>query len=399
MKTEFHGQSLLTASSSGDLEAVIELLQKKADIHYENELGQTPLMCSVLGNHFRVTELLLNGGSDPNHKDRNGLSPFIAAAAGGFSDLVYLMQKYGADKNSINRFGGTALLPSSEKGYVKTVQYCLDFGVPVNHVNKLGWTALHEAVILGDGQYLYTLITRLLLESGADAHLKDRHGISPLEYAHLTHQENLIDCFEKRKNADDKLEEDLLTNFKKGNYDKGLKIIKSSTGIRGSDDLLCFWKGLFLQEKKHYKEAIDAYHEGLKLQTGRSQFYFYIANCYRLMKYPEKSLEIMDYAISDSIDPSFFLYHKSNFLRELNRHEEAIAVMNRLLKLSPERPDYLFHKANSLRSIHRHAEAIIAMNQASALDEGNELFIQHREDSAKLLDRNHLQTASRIRIR
>lgn len=390
VNTEFYGQSLLTASSSGDLEAVTELLQKKADIHYENELGQTPLMCSALGNHFGVTELLLNGGSDPNRKDRNGLSPFIAAAAGGFSDLVYLMSRYGADKHSINRFGGTALLPSSEKGYAKTVQYCLDFGVPVNHANKLGWTALHEAVILGDGQHLYTLITRLLLESGADAHLKDRHGLSPFKYAHLTHQEKLIDYFEKRKNDQGKLEKHLISNFRKGNYGEGLKVIESARDIRGNDGLLCFWKGLFLQEKKHYKQAIDVYREGLNLQNGRSQFYFYIANCYRLMNYPEKSLEILDYAISDSLEPSFFLYHKSNFLRELNRHEEAIGVMNQLLELSPERPDYLFHKANSLRSIHRHAEAIISMNRAIALDEGNELFIQHRNDSAKLLDRNHL---------
>ncbi|ANU26944.1 ankyrin repeat domain-containing protein [Planococcus versutus] len=290
------------------------------------------------------------------------------------------------DVNSVNRFSGTALLPSSENGYAKTVQYCLASGVSVNHINRLGWTALHEAVILGDGGYLYTLVIQLLIEAGADKHIKDRQGITPYEYAKQSDQTAVVHLFEDKLVNDLTLEDKLFVLYKEEYYDEALVMTQEALSRDNQKGNLHFWKGFILQEAKNYKSAIIAYRKGLELDTEDIQFYFYIANCYRLMQQPEDALKTFDVAIEENPENSFLLYHKSNYLRELSRHPQAIGVMKQLLDKSPERTDYLFHKANSLRASNKHRDAIQTIDLAIALDGDNDLFTEHRNQSLKLLE-------------
>ncbi|ANU14581.1 ankyrin repeat domain-containing protein [Planococcus halocryophilus] len=382
MTIDFNDKSLLSASASGDLEQVRMLLDKKVSIQYKDEFGQTALMQSVLSNHFAITEFLLKEGSNPNHKDSTGLSPFIAAGANGFSASLKLMTRYSADVNSVNRFGGTALLPSSEKGYVKTVQYCLEAGVPVNHINKLGWTALHEAVVLGDGGHLYALVIRLLLEAGADFQIKDRQGLSSHDHAQMRDQTRIIELFKNGASDDTPLENKLFFLYKKEAYDEALNVIENALSAGENLNKLSFWKGLILQEIKEFNRAIAAYSKGIR---DDKQFYFYIANCYRLMGKAEEALQTFDKATKENPETSFFQYHKSNYLREIGRHLEAIVVMDQLLENSSNRTDYLFHKANSLRALEKHNEAIQAMNIAIHYDASSDLFKEHKNLSIKLI--------------
>lgn len=382
MTIDFSGKNLLSASASGDLEQVRMLLEKKVSIQYKDEFGQTALMRSVLFNHSLITELLLKEGSNPNQKDSTGLSPFIAAGANGFSDSLKLMTRYGADVNSVNRFGGTAMLPSSEKGYVKTVQYCLEAGVPVNHMNKLGWTALHEAVILGDGGHLYALVIRLLLEAGADSQVRDHQGLSSYDHAELKDQTRIIELFENGASTVTPLENKLFFLYKKEDHDKTLSVIDNALSTGENLSNLYFWKGLILQEMKELDRAITVYSLGMR---DDKQFYFYIANCYRLMGRTEKTLETYDKATKENPETSFFLYHKSNYLRELGRHPEAVEVMDQLLARTSNRTDYLFHKANSLRALEKHSDAIEVMKVAINYDANSELFKEHRNRSIELM--------------
>lgn len=54
---------------------------------------------------------------------------------------------------------------------------------PINHVNNLGWTALMEAIVLGSGGSVHTLIVQELVDAGVDINITDSDGVSALTHA------------------------------------------------------------------------------------------------------------------------------------------------------------------------------------------------------------------------
>ena len=56
-------------------------------------------------------------------------------------------------------------------------------GAPLDHVNNLGWTALIESIVLGNGGRNHTDTLEALVKAGADVHLADRAGMTPLRLA------------------------------------------------------------------------------------------------------------------------------------------------------------------------------------------------------------------------
>lgn len=73
----------------------------------------------------------------------------------------------------------------------------LKTAIAVDHVNRLGWTALLEAIILGDGGTAHTEIVRLLVARGANVHLADAQGITPLAHAEQRRQTMIIDVLRR----------------------------------------------------------------------------------------------------------------------------------------------------------------------------------------------------------
>ena len=61
----------------------------------------------------------------------------------------------------------------------------------------MGWTALLESIILGDGGKRHTETVRLLLDAGADPHLTDKDGKSPLAHAKSRQFNDIIKLLEE----------------------------------------------------------------------------------------------------------------------------------------------------------------------------------------------------------
>lgn len=368
-------KKLFDAIEEENVSAVVEYLEgldKETFPEIVNENKQNPLFVAVIQNNLQLASILLEAGFDPNQKDITELPPFIAAASNGFDEIFDLICLYGPDKNQYNRFGGTALLPSSEKGYLKTVQSALAYGVPVNYQNRLGWSALLEAVILGDGGYLFQDIIRLLLEHGADIHLKDFSKKSSADYALENKQKEVIHLLEGN------LEDDYSPIRK---LIEENKLIEALGYLQKLEDSVQkdYYLGYVYERLQKFYAARYHYEKGLKEDI---QFAFYLAQLYRKEGQVEKALEYFDF----DKENAYLQYHKSNYLRELNRHEEAIVVMDELLAQDTERTDYLFHKANSLRSLDRHKEAAKAMEKAMSLVPENDLFKEHKEQSISLME-------------
>ena len=352
-------EELMNETELGHTNEVKRLLTDEVDVNYQDERGRSPLMSAVQQNNIQLAKLLMEAGGDVNLRDNMKLTPFICAAANGFHEILEAGTHYGADVALVNRFGGTALLPSSEKGFLKAVDVAIKAGVPVNHINDLGWTGLQEAVVLGDGGVLYTLIIKMLMNNGADATTKDHDNKTAIDWAKEKNQEDILEVLQKNNDQNKPGEKEiaaimeLISNNK---YDEALDSIAKAK--EESENLTYdYLKGYTFTLLNRYDEGMEVFNEALRRGEGNPEFYFYIANALREQKKADEALAIYDEAIEQDPSNFFFRYHKSNYLRELGKHEEAIKEMDKLLENDPNRYDYLFHKANSLRVLGQTEEA------------------------------------------
>lgn len=387
MQTKTISDDLIQASAKGDTEEVRWLLEQGAEVNGQNEKGQTALMLATLNNHYKIVELLIEAGSDVNVRDHNKLTPFIASGSNGFFEILELMAKNGADLDSFNQFGGTALIPAAEKGYLRAVQSAIKVGVPVNHVNHLGWSALLEAVILGDGGYLYRDIVEELVQAGANVELKDHGGESAIDYAKKFHQ-NLVGLILEGEKVDANPTITEVKQLVKGNeLDEAYARIEAALANDLNNEALLYYKAYLLAEKKEYTLSNEVYQQLIEQTPESLEFYFYQALNYRRLNESEDALKSFNKAIEANPTRLVYRYHKTNYLRELGKHEEVIRETSKLLEQDPNRYDFLFHKANSLRALGRHEEAIETIEKAVKLDPGNTLYPNHIEESKLLLNK------------
>ena len=368
---------LFEAVENNDIETVTKLVNEldKDNLHeVVNANGQTPLMIAVLKDNLALSTILLHAGFDPNQKDVTQLPPFIAAASNGFDQVLSVLITDKPDPAQVNRFGGTALLPSSEKGYLKAVQVAIDYGVPVNHQNRLGWSALLEAVILGDGGFLYQDIARELVVNGGDIHDVDFEDTSTLQYAMDMEQTD----FQK-----------ILEGTYEDDYDEIRQLIRDENLTDALVKLYdmpaslqqYYYLGYTYERLNDLKASQYYFEKGLE-EDG--QFAFYLANLVRRQNKVEEALEYFKTGASKT-EGYYFDYHRSNYLRELGRHEEAVELMDELLEKYPGRTDFMFHKANSLRTLERHQEAYDTMIEAAEVQPQNPLFMEQAEVSKTLI--------------
>lgn len=321
---------------------------------------------ATVTNDLKTVTECLEQGMSPNAKNKQMLSPFIASAANGHVELFRLFLKYQPDVLQVNKFGGTALIPASEKGFIEVVEIGVTTGIPINHVNRLGWSALLEAVILGDGGFLYQDIIRELLLSGADNQQKDFYQKDSYDYASELQQISISSL--------------LANSLKEDNFSEIRSFLKVGDIISAITHLITmpesakknFYLGQSYERLKRYKEA-DYYYQ--KEATKDAQFYFYLANNSRRQDNMVAAFEYLDKGIESS-DAYFYRYHKTNFLRDTGKHEEALIEMARLLKEYPERVDFLFHQANSLESLGKIEAAIETLHLADRYQKNNKLFIE-----------------------
>jgi ankyrin repeat protein len=175
---------LLHAAERGETRHALDLLRHGAAINVQDEQGRTPVMRATYTHQSETVAALIRAGADIDVRDNTLDNPLNYASAAGLLDIVRLAIDAHADTRLTNRYGGVSLIPAAERGHVEIVRELLTRSdVEVNHVNNLGWTALLEAIILGTGGLAHQQIVQLLVNHGADVHLADKDGVTPLEHA------------------------------------------------------------------------------------------------------------------------------------------------------------------------------------------------------------------------
>ncbi|MGL5385543.1 MAG: ankyrin repeat domain-containing protein [Serratia sp. (in: enterobacteria)] len=174
----------LFAAEQGDSEALKSCLDKGVDINAVNRQGRTAITIASLNKHYDCVELLIAAGADIDKQDQTCFNPFLLSCLNNDLTLLRLVLPANPDLDRLTRFGGVGITPASEKGHVDIVRELLTCTeINVNHTNFVGWTPLLEAIVLNDGGAKQQEIVKLLLEHGANPHMTDKYGKSPLTLA------------------------------------------------------------------------------------------------------------------------------------------------------------------------------------------------------------------------
>lgn len=174
----------LTAAVRGDTATLKKCLGQGVGINVTNRQGRTAVTIASLNQQYDCVALLIDAGADINLQDETCFNPFLLSCLNNDLRLLRLVLPAKPDLTRLTRFGGVGITPASEKGHVEIVRELLAHTeINVNHTNFLGWTPLLEAIVLNDGAEKQQEIVQLLLEHGANPHMTDKYGKTPLELA------------------------------------------------------------------------------------------------------------------------------------------------------------------------------------------------------------------------
>ena len=189
---------------------VILLLRHGADPDTRNNKGDTPLHVALKSrlSGSRVI-LLLRHGADPDTRNNKGDTPLHVALKSRFSgSRVILLLRHGAEPNARNNKGHTPLHVASKSSFFDShVIVLLRHGADPNALNNEGETPLHhgadslyvDLMVNRDNDFYSRLfqschekVVRFLLRHGADPHVANRNGFTPLHVYCVKDRETAI---------------------------------------------------------------------------------------------------------------------------------------------------------------------------------------------------------------
>ncbi|MFP3016488.1 MAG: ankyrin repeat domain-containing protein [Wolbachia sp.] len=117
-------KELLIAVKSGDLNKVIGLFNRGANINAENEYGKKPIHIAAESDYKNIIEFLLSKeGVGVNDTDEQGHTPLHWASWSGHLDMVEYLVGNEADINAKCKAGKTTLDIARDKGHNNVIDY------------------------------------------------------------------------------------------------------------------------------------------------------------------------------------------------------------------------------------------------------------------------------------
>ena len=176
---------LHAAASHGQLEVIEYLIRKGANVNLQND-GETILLTAAYQGQSQVLEILIANGADINHKRFRGASALHEAVANvsgenvtGKIAVLETLLSHGIDIEVADEDGHTALHCAALYGNLVMVKILIINGADVNARNNWGDNPLDSAASGG-----YLEIAELLLEKGAEVNNHEKEeGCNGLGYA------------------------------------------------------------------------------------------------------------------------------------------------------------------------------------------------------------------------
>ena len=176
--------ALMEAAQGGYVGLVELLLTYGADVNIRNDHCATALHMAHT-RRPKIFQLLVEHGADVNacnDKGETTLSLVCGKYHDGYAeDIVRMLLDSGADIHSTAVFGDTALLRAAGEGSCRIMQVLIEYGADCHVRNNYGRSALSTTIALDCLQSGETV--SLLLDLGVDIHLQDSDGDTALTLA------------------------------------------------------------------------------------------------------------------------------------------------------------------------------------------------------------------------
>lgn len=184
--------NLMRACEKGDLATTKKLIKKGVNIDDQDMVAVTALQRAMVKNQESCALLLIQAGADVNWVNAFNQSVLTLALLFASDKTIEELLAAGADVNiGIDRYGNSPLQIAVNMNRHEMVQRLIQSGAFLDACDNEGCSCVFSAVIAGNEKML-----TLLLEAGANPHLPNQEGITPLSYARTSEQTGIIQIIE-----------------------------------------------------------------------------------------------------------------------------------------------------------------------------------------------------------
>lgn len=179
-------EDFFKAIQQDDARSVQSLLQRGFDPNTRDPKGQHGLYLALREPSSKVARTLIDWPkTDVEARNAEDESPLMMAALKGQLELARLLIARGAD---VNKPGWAPLHYAATHGHLELMQLLLDEHAYIDAESPNGSTPLMMAAHYGTPQAV-----QLLLDAGADPLLKNRLGLSAIDFAFRANRRDVAD--------------------------------------------------------------------------------------------------------------------------------------------------------------------------------------------------------------
>ncbi|XP_005110506.1 ankyrin repeat and SOCS box protein 2 [Aplysia californica] len=177
--------ALILAARQGQSDAVVALINARADVDFTTNEGYTPLWEALNSKSYQCFKTLIKKDADVNARIYTGYTALHLAAERGSTYCVNMLLQHGADIDVFADHNLSPLFLAAHKGHTECVRNLIEVAKDRGSMHIVNAAATDNATpLLIAAQEGHDAIVAILLHHGADANIADNgDNAIPLQYA------------------------------------------------------------------------------------------------------------------------------------------------------------------------------------------------------------------------